>query len=92
MSNRHERRDRWQRILDAELKRWSAKPCGELIRELAEVHTYLVDFDGNPYCVEIQWLENTDKYVHVGIAVDDGSIPASFRPVSSSFVRQKTEH
>jgi hypothetical protein len=34
-------------------------------------------------------LENTDKYVHVCVDMDDGSIPASFRPLSQSFIRAK---
>ena len=48
-----------------------------------------VEFEGKKYQVEVQLLENTDKYVHVSVAVDDGSIPASFRPLSSSFIREK---
>jgi hypothetical protein len=27
--------------------------------------------------------------VHVGVDVDDGSVPASFRPLSDSFIREK---
>ncbi len=27
--------------------------------------------------VEVQLLENTQKYLHVGVDVDDGSMPAS---------------
>jgi len=40
--------------------------------------------------VEVQLLENTGTYVHVGVSVDDGSLPASLHPLSSSFIRKKT--
>ena len=86
------RREQWLPILDAEMKRWCAKSCDELVTELGEVQAYQVEFDGMRYTVEVQLLENTDKYVHVGLDVDDGSIPASFRPLSSSFIRRKAAH
>jgi len=84
------RKEQWRPVLDAEMKRWSAKSCTELVAELGQVQAYQVEFDGKKYTIEVQLLENTDKYVHVGMDVDDGSIPASFRPLSSSFIRQKT--
>jgi hypothetical protein len=83
------RREQWRPVLDAEVKKWSTKSCAELVAELPDVQAYEVELEGNKYQVEIQLLENTDKYVHVSVAVDDGSIPASFRPLSSSFVREK---
>ena len=86
------RHEQWQPVLDAELKRWGAKSYRELIAELAEVQAYEVEFEGEKYQLEVQLLENTDKYLHVGISVDNGSIPASFRPLGSSFIRQKTHH
>jgi hypothetical protein len=76
-------------VLDAEVKKWSAKSCAELMHELSDTRAYQVEFNGQKYTVEVQLLENTDEYVHVGIDVDDGSLPASFRPLSSSFIRQK---
>jgi len=86
------RRELWRPVLEAEVKRWSAKSCEELVAKLVEVQAYEVEVDGKKYTIEVQLLENTDKYVHVGIDVDDGSLPASFRPLSSSFVRQKADH
>jgi hypothetical protein len=83
------RREQWQPVLDAEVKKWGAKPWAELIAELQDVEAYQVEVDGKKYTVEVQLLENTDKYVHIGVGVDDGSIPASFRPLSSSFIRDK---
>jgi len=87
-----EPREEWRRVLDAEFRRWSAKAYDELTAELTEVRAYQVENEGKTYTVEIQLLENTDKYVHVCIDVDDGTIPASFRPMSSSFIRHKLEH
>jgi len=83
------RREKWRPVLDAEVKKWSAKSCAELEAELAAVHCYGVEFEGNKFQVEVQLLENTEKYLHVGVDVDDGSIPASFRPLSTSFIRDK---
>ena len=54
--------------------------------ELSEVQAYDVVFNGGNYQVEVELLENTDRYVHVGVSVDNGSVPASFRPLSSSFI------
>jgi hypothetical protein len=85
------RRDRWQPVLDAEIKKWSAKSCPELVGELSDTQAYQVEFNGQKYTVEVQLLENTGEYIHVGVDVDDGSVPASFRPLSSSFIRQKQE-
>ena len=82
-------REQWLPVLDAEVKRWSAKSCADLIAELRDVAVYQVEVDGKKYTVEVQLLENADKYVHVGVDVDDGSVPASFRPLSSSFIREK---
>jgi hypothetical protein len=56
---------------------------------LAEEQAYAVEFEGKAYQLEVQLLEDTDKYLHVGISVDDGSIPVSFRPLSESFIREK---
>jgi len=36
--------------------------------------------------VEVELLEDTELYIHVGISVDDGSLPASLWPAASSFV------
>jgi hypothetical protein len=83
------RREQWRPVLDAEVKKWSAKSCAELLAELENVHCYQVEFESKMHQVEVQMLENTDKYLHVGVDVDDGSIPASFLPLSSSFIREK---
>ncbi|MGO9083909.1 MAG: hypothetical protein ACLQBK_01680 [Candidatus Sulfotelmatobacter sp.] len=83
------RREQWRPVLDAEVKRWSAKSCAELVAELPDVQAYELEFEGKKYTVEVQMLENTDKYVHVCVGIDDGSIPASFHPLSSSFIRER---
>lgn len=83
------RREQWRPVLDAEVARWSQKSYQQLTAELRDVQAYEVVFDSKSYQVEVQLLENTDKYIHVLVGVDDGSIPASFRPLSSSFIREK---
>ena len=83
------RKEQWQPVLDAEVKRWSAKSCEQLLAELEDVQAYETEFENNNYQVEVQILENTDKYVHVMVAVDDGSLPAAMSPLSTSFIREK---
>jgi hypothetical protein len=83
--------EQWRPVLDAESKRWSAKSYEQLRAELAEEQVYEVQFEGKSYQVEVTLLENTEKYLHVAIAVDDGSIPASIRPLTSSFICKKPE-
>jgi hypothetical protein len=83
------RRKQWQPVLDAEIKKWSAKSCVELVAELSDERAYQIEFEGKTYTIEVQLLEDTGKYVHVCVDVDDGSIPWSFRPLSSSFIREK---
>jgi hypothetical protein len=76
-------------VLDAEVKRWSAKSLVKLVAELREEQAYEVDFEGKAYQAEVQLLENTKKYLHVGVSVDGGGIPASFRPLSSNLIQEK---
>ena len=46
--------------------------------------------DGNQkYQIEVELLENTDAYVHVMVAVDDGRLPYSIKPLTQTFIQQK---
>ena len=83
------RREQWRPVLDAELQRWAAKSCEELISELADVQAYEVEMSSKNYNVEVEVLENTAAYVNVIVAVDDGTLPASIRPLSETFLRRK---
>ncbi|HEV8677813.1 MAG TPA: hypothetical protein VGQ90_00455 [Stellaceae bacterium] len=83
------RRQLWRRVLDVEVTRWSARSAEELIEELHQLRNYEVEFEGRTYQVEVQMLENTDGYVHVAVAVDDGMLPAAIVPACDSFVRPK---
>ena len=65
------------------------QPVQQLLSELKDVQAYQVKFDAKDYTIEVQLLENTDQSIHVSVAVDDGTLPASFRPLSDSFVREK---
>src|SRR6185295_20108577 len=51
------RRMAWQKVLDAEVTRWSAMSCGQLVAELHEVQAYEVEFESQPYQVEVELLE-----------------------------------
>ena len=83
------RRARWQEVLDAEVRRWSAMPYQDLVSALHKTEAYEVERDGNKYQVEISLLEDTEHYLHVAITVDDGSLPASIVPASRTFRRDK---
>lgn len=83
------RRDQWRKVLDAELRRWSAKPCDQLIAELTDTQAYEVELDSLTCQVEVELLENTPTYLHIMIAVDDGTLPASLSPVTESFICRK---
>ena len=83
------RREQWRPVLEAELKRWNAKSSEQLLAELGEVQAYETEFENKKYQVEVQILENTEKYLHVMVAVDDGTLPASISPLNESFIREK---
>ena len=83
------RREEWQKVLEAEVKRWSALSCEQLVSELNEVKTYEVELDSKQYQVEVELLENTARYLHVMVAVDDGSLPASITPLTRTFICPK---
>ena len=39
------RREEWRKVLDSEVKRWSALACEELASQLQDVQTYEVEFE-----------------------------------------------
>jgi hypothetical protein len=82
-------REQWRPVLEAETKRWQSKSWRRLLADLAEQQVYEIEFETNQFQVEVQLLENTDKYVHVCVSVDDGSLPASLFPLNSSFIVSK---
>jgi hypothetical protein len=82
-------REEWRKVLDSEVKRWSALSCSQLVSELHDSQTYEIESDCKKYQVEVELLENTEQYLHVMVAVDDGSLPASMRPLTHSFIRPK---
>lgn len=83
------RREQLRPVLDAELKRWEAKSIEQLLAELDEVQAYDTEFENKKYQVEVQIVENTEKYVHVMVSVDDGTLLASLSPLTSSFIQEK---
>jgi hypothetical protein len=83
------RREEWRPVLEAEMKRWSALSCDQLISALSDVQAYEMEFESKKYQVEVQLLENTDSYVHVLVVVDDGHFWRAMHPLSSSFICKK---
>jgi len=82
-------RNDWRKVLDFEVQRWSAMSYEQLVSELHEVQAYEVEFESKQYQVEVELLENTERYLHVMVAVDDGSLPASIWPLTHSFICHK---
>jgi hypothetical protein len=83
------KREQWRKVLEREVERWSAIPYSELVSALRDEQVYEVEFDSRKYQVEVEMLQNTDRYIQVCVAVDDGSLPASLEPVSHIFVCNK---
>ena len=77
-------------MLEAELKRWKNKSYATLVRELTDEQVYEIAFEDRNYQLEVSILENKETYVHVVVSIDDGSLPASLRPLSESFIKQKS--
>ena len=73
------RRAKMQRVLDEEVARWSTMTVEQLIARLVEIQNYIIDSDGVNYQFEVQMLENKSDYIHVGVSVDDGRLPAAGR-------------
>ena len=46
------------------------------------MQTYEIEVGSKMFQVEVELLENTDEYIHVMVAVDDGSLPASISPLT----------
>jgi hypothetical protein len=85
------RRDEWNRVLAIELERWNAKPWPRLRADLGDGNmAYEVVVDSKTYQVEVDLLEDTQAYLHVSVAVDDGTLPAAIVPASGSFIVKKT--
>jgi REP element-mobilizing transposase RayT len=84
------RRERWRKVLDREVRRWSEMPYDEVLSMLDQQHVYVVDLDSKPYQVEVETLERTPEHVHLMICVDDGTLPASIVPVSDTLIRHRT--
>ncbi len=85
------RREDWRKVLESEVERWSELPYDQLASALQDVQVYEVEFDSKRYQVEVQLLENTGRYLHVMVAVDDGSLPESILPLTHSFIREAGE-
>ena len=83
------RREEWRPALEAEMKRWSTMSCDQLISALADEQVYEIEFESKMLQVEVQLLENTDTYLHVGIEIDDGHWLRAMHPLSSSFICEK---
>jgi len=65
--------------------------CNDVLAELRTRDVYEVAAESKQYQVEVVLLEDTPEYLHVSIAVDDGSLPASIHPESQSFLCRKVQ-
>lgn len=84
------RRDEWKRVLALELERWNAKPWAQARAELGDGNVaYEVEIDSKTYQVEVDLLEDSDTYLHVSVAVDDGTLPQAIMPACRSIILEK---
>jgi hypothetical protein len=83
------RREEWQKVLDSEVKRWSALSYEQLASELQNLQAYEVEIDSKKNQLEVELLKNTEQYLHLVISVDDGRLPASISPLTHSFICRK---
>jgi hypothetical protein len=84
------RREEMERSLKAESERWCSMSAEQLVAELREEQNYEVRAGSQVYQFEVQLLENTETYVHVSVAVDDGRLLYSIKPLCESFIKQKS--
>ena len=63
----------------------------QLLDKLREPQAYELLHDSKRYQFEVRLIENTVEYVHIVIAIDDGTLPASLLPLTQSFIRQKRQ-
>ena len=63
----------------------------EVFGELRNRGVYEVFDESMRYQVEVELLEDTPEYLHIMIAVDDGSLPGSIHPESETFLYQKAQ-
>lgn len=73
-------------MLAREIDSWSRRPLTELESTLKEPTSYACSSEGTTFQVEVQLLEVEPSYIHVAVAVDDGSLWRSLKPLSSSFI------
>ena len=84
------RREEWKKVLESEVGRWSGMSWSQLLSELDDgLLEYQIEFESKQYNVEVDVLENTAQYLHVIVAVDDGSLPASITPLCHSLILPK---
>ncbi|MGA2571636.1 MAG: hypothetical protein ABSF23_14050 [Terracidiphilus sp.] len=83
------RREEWRPVLEAEVNRWSQVPLDRLMDELSDTQAYEVSAGSHEYQVEVELLEDTDAYVRISVAVDDGTLLYSWLPLSEDILRYK---
>lgn len=47
-----------------------------------------IEFESITHQVEVEILEDTTAYLHISVAVDDGTLPSSIFLASDSFIRK----
>ncbi len=74
-----------QRLLDAEIKAWAAKPYQQLLDELVDVEAYERGAGEAFHQFEVQIIEREEACLHVLVSIDDGGLLRSFSPLTRSF-------
>jgi hypothetical protein len=81
-------REQLQAVLDRECRNWQARPYEELVA-LDDPIAYDLPVG---FQVEVTVLERMPDYVHVGIAVDDGTFLRACAPVTGSVIVRRRQN
>jgi hypothetical protein len=84
-------REEIREVLEDQVAIWSKKTHEQIVAELPDMKAYEVRVGEIAYQVEVELLENTESYIHVSLAVDNGQLPAAMFPLCNSFILKKHE-
>ncbi len=80
------KKEKLQGLLDAEVDQLSRWSYARLIEELSDILAYQRGSGPDYHQFEVQMIECEPNYVHISVAVDDGSLLKSISPISRSFI------
>lgn len=80
------KKEKLQALLDAEVDQLSRWPYAKLVEELSDILAYQRSSGPDYHQFEVQMIEHEPDYVHIVVAIDDGSFLKSVSPISRGFI------